>query len=90
MIIICFFDVIICHIFALIGLAFNDSGVHYDNFFDAIPYMRNGLLLLIITSILMGIYYHKKKVNHNSIVYAILQSIVIILWIAYYVDNLVS
>lgn len=78
------------HIFAFIGLAFNDTGVHYDNFFNAIPYMGNGLLLLMITSILMGIYYHKKKENHNSIVYAILQSIVIILWIAYYTDNLVG
>lgn len=77
------------HFFTLIAIAFNDTGEHYDTIIDAIPYIWNGLLVLNVTSIIMGFVYRKKQ-DFNVIQYIISQLLIIFLWVLFYVSNLVG
>ena len=77
------------HIWAFIGLAFNDVGVTYSNFISSISYIFNGLWLLLIGSIVFGVLFRKKK-DFNIFIYIVLQLIIIILWIVWYSSSLIK
>ena len=62
---------------------------HYDTIIEAIPYIWNGLLVLNVTSIIMGFVYRKKQ-DFNVIQYIISQLLIIFLWVLFYVSNLVG
>ena len=77
------------HFFSFLALAFNDSGEHYDTIIESLPYLRNGLSVIFLTSI--GIMFlFRKKEKFNIYQYIILQAIVISLWVMYYINNLVG
>ena len=49
------------HFLTLMGLAFNDSDAHYDTIIESLPYLRNGLFLIVLTSIGIVFFYRKKE-----------------------------
>ena len=78
----------ICHIWALFGVAFNDTGVQYNNIGEAMHIILFGIVPLIIGSIiLMNIF----KKNKYFLVYQflVLQVLVIIGWGMFYIVNYV-
>lgn len=77
------------HFLTLLGLAFNDSSEHYDTIIESLPYLRNGLSLIIFPSIGIAFLFRKKE-NFNMWQYLILQTALIILWGLYYINNLVG
>lgn len=77
------------HIWALIGIAFNDTGEHYDTVFEAIPYLNNGLSFLIVLSIIAGIL-NRKNEKFSLIQYIIMQGIMVLAWVMFYISNLVG
>lgn len=77
------------HILAFIALAFNDTGEHYDTVIEAIPYIRNGLGILVVASIFAGLI-SKNRNKFNMIQYIIMQSVLVILWVMFYISNLVG
>ena len=77
------------HIWALIGIAFNDTGEHYDTVFKAIPYLNNGLSFLIVLSIIAGVL-NRKNEKFSLIQYIIMQGIMVLAWVMFYISNLVG
>ena len=78
----------ICHIWALFGVAFNDTGVQYNNIGEAMHIILFGTVPLIIGSIiLMNIF----KKNKDFLIYQflVLQALVIIGWGMFYIVNYV-
>ena len=78
----------ICHIWALFGVAFNDTGVQYNNIGEAMRIILFGIVPLIIGSIILMNVFKKKK---DFLIYQflILQVIVIIGWGMFYIINYV-
>lgn len=77
------------HFVAFSGIAFNDTGVRYNNFWQAIPYIRVGLSVLFIGSIILAWNYKKNKKYFNVWIFIFLQSIIFVLWISFYANNLI-
>ena len=78
----------ICHIWALFGVAFNDTGVQYNSIGEAMHIMLFGIVPLNIgTIILVNVF----KKNKDFLIYQflILQVIIIISWGMFYIVNYV-
>ena len=78
----------ICHILALFGVAFNDSGEQFENIFEGMHVILFGVLPLIIGSIIM-INIFKKKKDFLIYQFLILQIPIIICWGIFYIINYV-
>lgn len=76
------------HIWALFGVAFNDTGVQYNTVFEAIPTILFGIAPIFIGSIIFVFVFRKKK---DFIIYEflILQLLVILGWGLFYIVNYV-
>ena len=80
---------LLANIWALIGVAFNDSGVTYSNFFELLPQLSICLLPLIIGSIVVIIKLSKKEEFYQTPVW-IFQFFVVIVWVMSYVDTYIK
>jgi len=76
------------HIWALFGVAFNDTGVHYNTISEAMPTILFGVAPIVLGSIIFIFVFRKKK---NFIIYEflILQLLVIVGWGLFYIVNYV-
>ena len=72
------------HVWALFGVAFNDSGVQYNTVLKAIPIILLGIAPILIASLIF-IFIFKKKKSFSIYIFLILQSLVILGWILFYV-----
>lgn len=79
----------ICHIWALFGVAFNDTGVQYNNIGEAMNTILFGIVPLIIGTIFQANKFKKKK-DFLLYQFLILQILVIVSWGMYYIVNYVS
>ena len=82
------FLLFIGHFWAFAGVAFNDIGTQYNTIFEAVPVILLGIIPIIIGSIILIFIFRKKK---NLIIYEliILQLLVIIGWVLFYIVNYV-
>lgn len=78
----------IAYIWALFGVAFNDTGTTYTTILDALPMIIFGVSPLFIGSIICGIISYKKY-KINLIFYGIIQSIIITMTVIFYICNYV-
>lgn len=78
----------IAYIWALFGVAFNDTSVFYNNIIEALPTIIFGVLPLLVGSIILIIHFRKKE-NFNIIAVSIFQIIMVILALIFYITNYV-
>ena len=74
------------HIWALFGVAFNDTGVQYNSVIEALPTILFGIAPITIGTIIF-LFVFKRKKDFNIPIYLIIQAIIVILWVMYYVYN---
>ena len=79
----------LCHIWALFGIAFNDTGVQFNNVFEAWDIILFGIMPLTIGSMVLGKLY-KRKEDFNCKAFYIAQTLMIIGWIILYISAYVA
>ncbi len=75
-------------IWALFGVAFNDTGVQYNTIIEALPTILFGIAPIVIGSIIC-IFVLRKKKDFNVYFCIISQLIIIIGWVLFYIVNYV-
>ncbi len=74
------------HLFALFGVAFNDSGAVFDNFFQLLPPMLFCLGPFILGSVVLAILAKKYLKDFWLIPFCLLQWIEFLCWMMLYVN----